>query len=90
MCTVRVKKDIKNKQDVYFLVGSVINRQTRPFSIEDITNIVWRNLYGSPVKPSKPELYSIINHEIDILYRNNYLKMSGKKYVNNDGFMFFV
>ena len=90
MCMIRIKKDIKNKQDIYFLVSSVINRQTGPFSIEDIANIVWRNLYGSPVKPSKSELYSIIDHEIDILYRNNYLKMYDKKYMNNDDFVFFT
>lgn len=88
MCKVPVKEEIRTKQDVYFLVGSIINRQIGSFSPDEILSIAKSNLRGSEVKLSDSDLQLIIDHELDILYRNSFVKMSGRSYVNNDNFAF--
>lgn len=84
MCIVPTKKDVKNLQDVKFLVGSVINRQNKSFSANDIYDTVRINLQGSPTSLSNDELSKIVQNQIDLLYRNCYLRFSEKKYTFND------
>lgn len=82
MCLVPTKKQIQTKQDVYFLVSSIINRQIDGFTKEDILKIAKENIAGSSVQITDDVLNSIIDQEIDILYRNGFISISEKKFVN--------
>lgn len=84
MCIVPIKKDVEDLQDVKFLVGSIINRQNKSFSADDIYDAVRINLQGSPTSLSNDEIRKIVQNQIDLLYRNCYLRFSEKKYVYND------
>ena len=86
MCIVPINKEIMTKQDVYFLVGSIINRQTEVFTKESVFECAKENLRGSQFKISNEELKSIIDQEFDILYRNGFIAISGNNYINKDSY----
>ena len=76
------KTNIETIQDVYYLVGSVINRQTRYFTSDDILKQTKREMLVN--RTSDDELKKIIAQEIDILYRNNFLKVKDGQFLYND------
>lgn len=81
MSIVPIHKDIKNKQDVYFLVGSIINRQLKEFSIETIFKLSKKYLKGSSFKVSNNDLNDIIDQEINIFYRNGFIEKSNQFFI---------
>lgn len=76
------KTNTETIQDVYYLVGSVINRQTRYFTSDDILKQTKREMLVN--RTSDDELKKIIAQEIDILYRNNFLRVENGQFLYND------
>lgn len=85
MCLVPIKSDIKTKQDVYFLVCSIIDRQMDSFLKANIFDIAKENLQNCSLEISDEVLNSIIDKQFDILYRNGFISVLGNrfKYINN-------
>ena len=86
MCIVPINQEIMTIQDVYFLVGSIINRQTDAFTKDGVFECAMENLRGSQLDISNDELMSIIDQEFDILYRNGFISISGHNYINKSSY----
>ena len=85
MCLVPINAEIKTKQDVYFLVSCIIDRQMDGFLKVNIFDIAKKSLKGSSFKITDDALNSIINQQVDILYRNGFISVCKNhfNYINN-------
>ena len=79
---VRVNEDIQSKQDIMFLINSLINRQVDYFSKQDILDLAIKCTTNSPVSCSKEELEKMIEENIDVSCRYGIMSYTSHGYKN--------
>lgn len=80
MCNVKSGVQIKNRQDVQNLIIGIIFRQTAPYKIDDIINIVVHCMKNSLYHVSEDDLYYIVSDTLDMLYIRNRIKCKNGVY----------
>lgn len=80
---VRTNEDIQSKQDILFLVNSLINRQIGYFDKQDILELAILNTANSPISCSKEELEKMIEENLDISCHYGFTRYTIYGYVND-------
>lgn len=71
MCRIKYGKAISNNEDVRNLITGIILRQRKEYYKDNIVNVVWGYLDGSPVAISRNELNHLVDNSLDVFGRNN-------------------
>lgn len=79
---VRINEQIETKQDVLFLVNSLINRQESYFNEQDILNLAIKYTTNSVISCSNKELKEMIKQNIDVSCRNGLMIATQHGYKN--------
>lgn len=79
---VRTNEEIETKQDVLFLINSLINRQESYFNEQDILNLAIKYTANSAVSCSNEELKEMIRQNIDVSCRNGLMIATQHGYKN--------
>ena len=84
MAVVPLHEEIKNKQDVKYLVSCIIDRMVDnkipKWRIAEMMgvlfNVAKESLQGSSVEMTDDEIRDIIVNSVDILYRNGFIEVT--------------
>ena len=84
MAIVPLHEEIKNKQDVKYLVSCIIDRMVDnkipKWRIAEMMgvlfNVAKESLQGSSVEMTDDEIRDIIVNSVDILYRNGFIEVT--------------
>lgn len=79
---VRTNEKVQTKQDVLFLINSLINRQEGYFNEQDILNLTIKYMTNSPIFCSEEELMGYIKHNLNISCFHGLVSLTEHGYQN--------